>query len=96
MKESEIRPKEIFTKYLELSKKDALKFEKSKFVALQCVACESEDIVNKIIKDGFVYQKCNRCGSLFCNPRPSQKVLNEFYRTSNSAKYWFDEFLPIV
>ena len=96
MKESEIRPKEIFNKYLNLSKQDALRFEKSEFETFKCVACDSEDIENKIIKDGFVYQRCNDCGSLFCNPRPSQKILDNFYRTSISANYWFNDFLPLV
>ena len=96
MKEEEIRPKELFNKYLEMSKKDAKLFDKSEFEKTTCIACNSKNTSLKFIKDGFQYDICNDCGTVFCNPRPSLKVLDEFYQKSKSAKYWFDEFLPKV
>lgn len=96
MKESEIRPKELFQKYLDLAKKDAQSLNKSFFIKTNCIACESRRIKNIFTKHGFIYQICEDCGTLFCNPRPTQKMLNDFYRNSSSAKFWFNEFLPKV
>ncbi len=96
MKEAEIRPKELFNKYLELSKKDAKTFDKSQFETIRCIACDSKDITKKFNKNGFRYDICKNCGSVFCNPRPSLTTLDNFYKNSKSAKFWFEEFLPIV
>ena len=96
MKESEIRPKKLFEKYLNLAKKDAESFDNSNFESINCVSCESALVKLKYKKDGFKYSICESCGTLFCNPRPSLKTLNSFYKNSSSAKFWFEEFLPKV
>ena len=96
MKEQDIRPKNLFEKYLELSEKDTKSFDKAQLVSTNCVACGSENIKNFIKKNDFNYDLCNNCGSLFCNPRPSNVQLNSFYLNSDSAKYWFEVFLPNV
>lgn len=96
MKEFEIRPKEIFQKYLELSRADALMFDKLDFEQTSCISCESTSFKSMMIKDDFNYDMCENCGTLFCNPRPSFARLNEFYKKSSSAKFWFEEFLPKV
>jgi len=96
MKEFEIRPKKLFKKYLELSKKDSESFDHSTFEMINCVSCDSQlsNALHK--KDGFNYNICESCGTLFCNPRPSHETLNSFYENSSSAKFWFEEFLPKV
>ncbi|HAZ03482.1 MAG: SAM-dependent methyltransferase [Bacteroidetes bacterium GWF2_42_66] len=96
MKESEIRPKELFQKYLELSGKDAESFDNSTFEKVNCIACDSSESKLKILKNGFDYQICTDCGTVFCSPRPTIKDLNNFYWNSKSAKFWFEEFLPKV
>jgi 2-polyprenyl-3-methyl-5-hydroxy-6-metoxy-1,4-benzoquinol methylase len=96
MKESEIRPKELFKKYLELSRSDATSFDKSRFDEINCIACESSSATKQFEKHGFGYSLCNKCGSLFCTPRPNLNALDNFYRNSISAKFWFDDFLPKV
>ena len=96
MKESEIRPKKLFEKYLNISKKDAESFDKSNFESINCISCDSTLVKFKYKKDGFNYSICERCGTLFCNPRPPLSTLNSFYKNSPSAKFWFEEFLPKV
>ena len=97
MKESEIRPHDLFKKYLELSREDSNNFDKSNFFkTTHCLACDSDKLKDKIIKDNFTYQLCLECNSLFCNPRPSKQALDNFYSISKSAKFWFQEFLPAV
>lgn len=96
MKESDIRPKELFEKYLNLSKKDAESFDKSSFETINCVACESSTVKHNFLKDGFMYNVCGSCGTLYCSPRPTIDTLNIFYKNSPSAKFWFEDFLPKV
>ena len=96
MKESEIRPKKLFKEYLNLSKKDAESFDQSSFEIVNCVSCDSPLSKIKYKKDGFNYNICESCGTLFCNPRPSLETLDNFYKNSLSAKFWFEEFLPKV
>ena len=89
MKESEIRPKELFKEYLNLSKKDSESFDHSSFEMINCVSCDSPLSYTKYKKDGFNYNICESCGTLFCNPRPSIETLDNFYKNSLSAKFWF-------
>lgn len=98
MKEAEIRPKEIFNKYLELSMSDGKKmFEQAeKFVDVACPACQARLIDEQFIKNGFSIKRCKNCDSLYCSPRPAQEQLNELYANSLSCKYWVKDFLPCV
>tara|TARA_B110001450_G_C17585153_1_gene466645 strand:- start:128 stop:1090 length:963 start_codon:yes stop_codon:yes gene_type:complete len=96
MKEQEIRPKNLFEKYLELSEKDTKSFDKTQLISTNCVVCNSKNTNPFIKKNDFNYDLCNNCGSLFCNPRPSSIQLSSFYLNSNSANYWFEVFLPNV
>ncbi|MHC1630093.1 MAG: class I SAM-dependent methyltransferase [Methanoculleaceae archaeon] len=42
-------------------------------------------------KDGFSFVTCAECETIFINPRPSFKLLAEFYATSKSIKHWNDK-----
>lgn len=97
IKEEEIRPKEIFQRYLELSRKDAREFNASKFKKIPCPGCGGEDTSEKRFKkNDFQYVLCSNCGSLYCSPRPGKEDLDLFYKTSESAKYWSEVFFPAV
>lgn len=96
MKEEEIRPKESFKRYLDLSKKDARMFNASNFHEVPCPGCGADKPEKRFSKNGFQYVLCLICGSLYCSPRPSEADLESFYKTSESAKYWSDVFFPAV
>lgn len=96
MKEQEIRPKELFQRYLELSQKDARKFNASNFKRITCPGCGGDNSEKRFKKNGFQYLLCSICGSLYCSPRPSEEDLEVFYKTSESAKYWSEVFFPAV
>ena len=67
MKEFEIRPQQLFDKYLEISKKDIDIFfsDHDKFEHIACPACLSTEIQLSFVKYGFSYQACKKCNSLF-------------------------------
>lgn len=94
MKEEEIRPKKIFDEFLKLAKEDIEQYFsiKSKFVDVNCPACNGKVASFEFEKDGFSYVKCTDCGTLYVNPRPSKEAVLNYYRHSKSAKYCADHF----
>ncbi len=96
MKESEIRPKEILDKYLELSRLDGEKLEEKQFSLVQCQGCGAEASNHMFQKGKYNFVKCTSCGTLFCNPRPNAKQLDSLYFESESSAYWSNVFFPTV
>ncbi len=97
MKESDIRPQELMQRYVELSAKDAEHcFSDSARLDLPCVACGSINTNKEFTKNGFSYALCSECGTLYQTPRPSIKQFEEFYRNSESSRYWAEVFFPAV
>jgi SAM-dependent methyltransferase len=96
VKESDIRPKEIFEEYLRLSQIDSQKLDPSQFVKINCPSCSSDNLQDRFSKNNYTYQLCKECGSLFCNPRPTLELLDGFYQNSISSDYWAKVFAPSV
>jgi SAM-dependent methyltransferase len=96
MKEIDIRPKELLKQYLDLVAKDAELLDKNSFVKIQCIACNSVKSSSHLVKKDFYYEKCEECGTLFCNPRPTRKTLDSFYNSAISSKFWSEKFFPQV
>lgn len=94
MKEEEIRPKEIFDKYLELAKQDIVTFfsEKEDFEHVQCAACGIDNADFQFDKDSFKYVLCKNCGTLYVNPRPKVDNIQKYYKHSKQTKYWTEHF----
>lgn len=97
MKEIDIRPKEIFSKYRKLSKEDALNnFPSAARKEINCIACDSKKLEPQFEKHGFKYSMCLECGSLFHSPRADLNAFDNFYKNSKSSIFWATEFFPSV
>jgi len=97
MKEADIRPDDIFQRYLELSAADAdIHFNGVERSTIDCVACGCSDNTHQFEKSGFGFALCNRCGTLFQSPRPPIAAFEAFYRDSVSSRYWAQTFFPAV
>jgi len=97
MKERDIRPQELMQKYVELSAKDAKRyFGESLRRDLPCVACGSKNIKKQFSKHGFEYALCGECETVYQTPRPTIDAFEEFYRNSESSRYWAEVFFPSV
>ena len=96
MKEQDIRPTEIFDRYLRLTAADAETFfaDRSAFRAVACPGCDARGGAPSFVKHGFAYQHCAACGTLFVSPRPAPEALDAFYGDSPSATYWAEVFFP--
>jgi 2-polyprenyl-3-methyl-5-hydroxy-6-metoxy-1,4-benzoquinol methylase len=96
MKEFEIRPRKLFSEYLELSRKDIDIYfsDHSNFVEVICPGCKEDDSNLEFVKHGFSYKKCNICNSLYVSPRPTKKMISDFYKVSESSRFWAEHFYP--
>ncbi len=98
MKETDIRPTDLFEEYLRISSKDAEYYfsDKEQRVSRDCPGCGSAGHDAAFDKNGFNMVVCTDCGTLFTNPCPDPKRLGEFYRDSPSQDYWANTFFPAV
>jgi len=97
MKENDIRPADLFRKYLELCAADAISyFGSSQRQDIPCPACGSDNLMPAFEKWGFKYVLCELCGTLFQSPRPVQEDFARFYQESRSSLYWAKTFFPAV
>jgi SAM-dependent methyltransferase len=97
MKESDIRPADLFQKYLDMSAADAEAFfGASERFDIPCPACESATTKPAFEKWGFHYVVCDNCKTLYQSPRPPQADFSRFYQDSPSSRYWAQTFFPTV
>lgn len=94
MKEEEIRPQELFNRYLKVAREDIDRFfsNKSRFLEVACLACGSKKLKPAFVKLGFEYKTCAECESLFLSPRPSKEVIDAYYREGEAVKFWSTDF----
>jgi SAM-dependent methyltransferase len=92
MKEEDIRPKALFTEYMNLAKQDAAEyFPREGRVPIGCPACGATG-VHAFAKTGFDYEECPRCETLYVSPRPPAECFTRYYTQSSSSKYWATTF----
>ena len=92
LKEEEIRPQKIFDEYLRLAKEDAeTYFSDVERVVGSCPACGTVGEY-AFDKQGFTYESCPNCQTLFVNPRPIAAAFSKYYTESPSSKYWASTF----
>jgi len=97
MKESEIRPKDLFDKYLRLSSEDAKTyFPEGRRASIPCPACCQTESQFAFNKNGFDYTECADCATVYLSPRPPLGEFEAFYSESPSARFWVKEFFPVV
>ena len=92
MKEEDVRPKWIFDNYLELAATDSQTyFRRGEKEKINCPACNNTGEFS-FSKNGFNYEECEVCFTLFVSPRPLAKAFNKYYTEAPSVKYWATTF----
>ena len=74
MKEKDIRSREIQDRYLALCESDAadLLAREAEFVEVECPACAATERDLAFVKQGYRYDLCRRCGTLYLGRRPTE------------------------
>jgi Zn ribbon nucleic-acid-binding protein len=94
-KENDIRPLDLKSKQIKCIKEDVdyLLKRKNRFVNVSCPVCSKNNNV-KFIKSGFKYIECVNCTMLYISPRPTFKILKDFYSNSVNYKFFNDYIFP--
>lgn len=93
MNEEDIRPEKLFKQYLELAEKDAQDyFCHAPYYYISCPACGSEGNHLLFRKMMFDYVECDKCRTLYVNPRPHEEAFNAYYTDSPSVRFWATNF----
>jgi len=82
-----IRPDKLMSKYSKLYEND-VKLLKNHMITINCPACSSSNYKPWLLKMGFTFVECDKCSTVFVNPRPNEKSLEEFYTKSKSILFW--------
>jgi 2-polyprenyl-3-methyl-5-hydroxy-6-metoxy-1,4-benzoquinol methylase len=94
--EEDIRPRIVQEKFLNLAREDIARFfHNPVMITIKCYAC-NQDLNFSFIKHGFQYSDCKECGSIFVNPRPTIKYFNDYYKNSESSRFWASSLFKIT
>lgn len=98
MKEADIRPVDLMAENDRLHELDVeqLLARRSEFVDVPCPACLSHDSQPAFEKKGFTFVTCRSCETLFINPRPSPRMVAEFYAHCRYLSHWNDHIFPLT
>lgn len=94
--ENDIRPDKFRNDQLNSIQEDIefLILRKDGFIEVQCPACGSINKNVEMAKNGFTYLECENCTMLYVSPRPTKKILSEFYPNSAQYKFFNDYIFP--
>lgn len=94
--ENDIRPVNMEKKQREMAAIDngRLLTRLKEFILVDCPACGSSNYYKKLEKNRLEYVVCEKCETMFINPRPSQEVLEWFYKHSPNYEYWNKYIFP--
>jgi hypothetical protein len=94
--EEEIRPEIVFNEYLSLTAKDTKTyFENAVKLNINCPACGDKGYL-WASKEGFTYNMCQKCSTIYVSPRPVMEAFNAYYTDSPSTKFWATTFYKVT
>lgn len=96
MKEEDIRPEDLLKGQAESYLRDVrwLLGHKEDFVSTNCPACGGAEHHRAFEKYELTYVECDRCETVFINPRPTPAILENYYRRSENYAYWNKYIFP--
>ncbi|MCK4650917.1 class I SAM-dependent methyltransferase [Candidatus Babeliales bacterium] len=97
MEVNDIRPDNLMkeSKRLRLKDLEDLLKNESRFIKVPCPACQLNDYSFLFRKEGFNFVGCNKCETIFINPRPTFDMFINFYETGEYLKYWNEFIFPV-
>lgn len=91
MREEFIRPRKIFSQFLAITKSDISRyFRKVTKRRIKCPACLNSQTRFVFKKEGFAFESCTKCKTLFVNPRATIDSFYSFYERGRSVKFLAD------
>lgn len=93
MREDEIRPPALMQQFTDLMRAEArsLAERAGEFERVRCVFCGAAG-TPALDRDGFSYERCEDCASLFASPRPTERLLTQWASQSEAVAFWSTHF----
>lgn len=94
--ENDIRPLAMQEKAQRLFEKDIKRIcnRKSEFVTVICPACGAEKFNNYFVKYDLSFVSCEKCETVYINPRPTPEILNDYYSHSELYEFFRTDIFP--
>jgi SAM-dependent methyltransferase len=67
---------------------------RGEFVRVACPACRSTACKTAFQKFDFSYVRCSDCRTIYMSPRPSERVMADYYASSENYAYWAKHIFP--
>jgi 2-polyprenyl-3-methyl-5-hydroxy-6-metoxy-1,4-benzoquinol methylase len=96
LSEQELCPDDLLKGQEEAFERDIrrLQARRAEFMHISCPACGNLSYGFVFEKHTFSYVTCKRCHTLYMNPRPSPRVMNDYYMNSENYSYWAQHIFP--
>lgn len=93
--EIDLKPSDLLKKYIQLTKEDALvlRSDSTSLNSCDCPGCGSSQKHPVFKKFNFQYQECKSCQTLYISPRPSEDVIDNHYKNSESRRFWKEKLI---
>lgn len=86
--DADIRPPALLNEFRALSIRDAAAFFPINTLAdVPCPACGQDEPQTTFSREGFTYQCCGHCHSLYVSPRPTKAALDRYYDESEASRF---------
>lgn len=95
LSETDIKPSGEAQRFHELLEADvrARWGNASTLAEVECPACGSDGHRLAFERFGLPYAECTGCGTLYVRRRPTDAMIQDYYATAASARYWREEIL---
>lgn len=96
LSEEAIRPKDLMKAKEACVEHDRnfLLAHRGEWTKVACPACGHSNSEYYDQKQGYIYEKCINCETVFTNPRPSEQLLHKFYSQSPNYEFWNKYIFP--
>lgn len=92
--QAQMRQFPLYQQWAKIIQSEAHKFfPDDQLVTAACAGCARKKITPIFKKIGFTYQHCNYCDTVFMSPRPTDKMLQNFYKNSRAMKFWKNKMM---
>lgn len=95
-RETDIRPDELMVEQARQYEADVRRLlqRRGEFVDVDCPACGEPRATKAWSKYELDYMRCDRCATVYIDPRPSPAILADYYTNSENYVYWNTLIFP--
>src|SRR5262245_8326393 len=96
LSEHELCPDDLLSEQEKAFARDIARLQarRGEFVAVACPACGSKGATRAFEKHSFAFVRCAECATIYMSPRPSERVMADYYANSENYAHWAKHIFP--